>query len=90
MAAEVVEKGIVLKAQGGRLVVGVKRAARNTKYGRVSEKVTKLYANDMKHLANVGDTVIVRFSRPISSSKRWQLLEVVTKTEAHSQEAKDA
>jgi small subunit ribosomal protein S17 len=78
MAAEVVEKGIVLKAQDGRLVVGVKRARRGL-YGRITERTTKLYADDAKRQAGVGDTVLIRFSRPISSSKRWRLTEVVTK-----------
>ncbi len=78
MTAEVVEKGIVLKAQDGRVVVGVKRARRGL-YGRIIERTTKLYADDARRLAGVGDTVLVRFSRPISSSKRWRLTEVVTK-----------
>jgi len=90
MAAEIVEKGIVLKTQDGRVVVGVKRVARNTKYGRVSEKMTKLYADDAERLASVGDTVVVRFSRPISSSKRWKLIKVETKAGAGKQEAQDA
>jgi len=81
MAAEVVEKGIVLKAQDGRLVVGVKRA-RHGLYGHITERTTKLYADDAKRLAGVGDIVLVRFSRPISSSKRWRLTEVVTKVSA--------
>ncbi len=79
MAAEIVEKGIVLKAQDGRLVVGVKRIAHRGMYGRITERTTKLYADDAKHLAGVGDTVVVQFSRPISSSKRWRLIEVVAK-----------
>jgi small subunit ribosomal protein S17 len=82
MAAEIVEKGIVLKAQDGRVVVGVKHIDRHGMYGRIIERTTKLYADDAKRLANVGDTVLVRFSRPISSSKRWRLIEVVAKADA--------
>lgn len=81
MAAESVERGVVLKAQDGRVVVGVKKIAHQGMYGRSTEKTTKLYADDFKRIASVGDTVLVQFSRPISRSKRWRLIKVVAKAD---------
>lgn len=78
MAAEILERGIVLKAQEGRVVVGVKRMVRGS-FGRIMVRTTKLYADDSKRISAVGDTVVVKFTHPISSSKRWRLIEVVTK-----------
>jgi small subunit ribosomal protein S17 len=42
-------------------------------------RTTKLYADDSRRISSVGDTVVVRFTHPISRSKRWRLVEVVTK-----------
>jgi small subunit ribosomal protein S17 len=89
MAGETVEKGIVLKAQDGRVVVGVKRMVRGS-FGRITVRTTKLYADDSKRISSVGDTVVVRFARPISSSKRWRLIEVVTKVGTAAEGAQNA
>jgi len=89
MAGQIFEKGIVLKAQEGRVVVGVKRMVRG-RFGRVTQRITKLYADDSRRLASVGDTVSVAFARPISSSKRWRLVEVTNKVETAPEGAQNA
>ena len=89
MAAQVFEKGIVLKAQEGRVVVGVKRMVRG-RFGRVTQRTTKLYADDSRRLASVGDMVTVAFARPVSSSKRWRLVEVVSRVETAPEGAQHA
>lgn len=80
MAGQLLETGVVLKAQEGRVVVGVKRMIRG-RFGRATQRTTKLYADDSRRLASVGDVVTVAFARPISSSKRWRLVEVVNKVD---------
>lgn len=89
MAGQIFEKGVVLKAQEGRVVVGVKRMVRG-RFGRITQRTTKLYADDSRRLASVGDTVTVAFARPISSSKRWRLVEVVNKVEKAPEGDQDA
>ncbi|MCX6085317.1 MAG: 30S ribosomal protein S17 [Caldiserica bacterium] len=89
MGAEIVEKGIVLKAQDGRVVVGVKRMVRGN-FGHITVRTTKLYADDSRRISSVGDTVVVRFTHPISSSKRWRLIEVVTKAGTAVEGARNA
>lgn len=80
MGAEVLEKGVVLKAQDGRLVVGIRRMVRGS-FGRLTVRTTKLYVDDSRRIASAGDTVVVQFTRPISSSKRWRLVDVTRKAE---------
>jgi small subunit ribosomal protein S17 len=40
---------------------------------------TKFYAHDEKQEANVGDTVKIMETRPLSKLKRWRLVEIVEK-----------
>lgn len=89
MAGQLLETGVVLKAQEGRVVVGVKRMIRG-RFGRVTQRTTKLYADDSRRLASVGDVVTVAFARPISSSKRWRLVEVVNKVDTTVEGVQDA
>ena len=89
MGAEVLEKGVVLKAQDGRLVVGIRRMVRGS-FGRLTVRTTKLYVDDSRRMASAGDTVVVQFTRPVSSSKRWRLVEVTHKAESTAVEDHDA
>lgn len=89
MGAQVLEKGVVLKAQDGRLVVGVRRMVRGS-FGRLTVRTTKLYVDDSRRMATTGDTVVVQFTRPVSSSKRWRLVEVTRKAESTAGEDRDA
>jgi small subunit ribosomal protein S17 len=47
------------------------------KYGKFVKLSSKFMAHDEKGEANVGDTVRIMETRPISKSKRWRLVEVV-------------
>ncbi len=43
-------------------------------------KYSKKYAtHDEKNIANVGDTVRIRMTKPISKTKKYELVEVITK-----------
>jgi len=43
-------------------------------------KYSKKYtAHDEKNEANIGDTVRIRATRPLSKTKRYELVEIVTK-----------
>ena len=61
------------------IVVRVSRRIRHPVYGKVTTDYRKLYAHDEKGEAQVGDTVRVIESRPLSRLKRWRLVEVVAK-----------
>ena len=80
-------------AHGGRLVTGIvtsdktaktrrveiQRVVRHPKYGKFIKQRTVCYAHDEKNESNLGDTVEIRESRPLSKTKRWALVRVVTK-----------
>lgn len=61
------------------IVVSVERLARHRVYKRVIRLTTKFKAHDEHNEAHVGDTVRIEEARPLSATKRWRLVEVVTK-----------
>jgi small subunit ribosomal protein S17 len=56
----------------------VYRTIRHEKYGKFVKLSTILKAHDPSNTCKVGDTVKICESRPISKTKRWSLVEVVT------------
>lgn len=48
-------------------------------YGKRVKYSKKYTAHDEKNEANIGDTVRIRATRPLSKSKRYELVEIVTK-----------
>jgi small subunit ribosomal protein S17 len=47
------------------------------KFGKITKQVKKFYVHDEESKAQVGDTVRISETRPISKLKRWRLLEVL-------------
>lgn len=61
------------------IVVRIDRTMRHPVYERIIRTNSKLYAHDEKNDAHVGDLVRVMETRPLSTMKRWRLVEVVEK-----------
>jgi small subunit ribosomal protein S17 len=61
------------------VVVSVERLRRHPIYKRVVRLSTKFKAHDEANSAQVGDTVRIEESRPLSAQKRWRVVEVVTR-----------
>jgi small subunit ribosomal protein S17 len=59
------------------IVVSVERKVKHPKYGKFVNKTTKFVAHDDANTCNIGDTVKIVETRPISKSKCWRLVEVV-------------
>ena len=59
------------------IIVGVSWSQKDRLYKKPSRRITKLVAHDPTEEAKVGDNVIVEFSKPISKTKKWKLVEVV-------------
>ena len=59
------------------IVVLVERKVKHPLYGKYMTRSTKIHAHDEDNSCNIGDTVVVSESRPISKTKSWQLVEVV-------------
>ena len=76
-------QGIVVKNKMDKtVVVQVNRKVRHPIYEKFVSKRTKLYAHDEKGEANVGDTVELAETRPLSKLKNWRLLRIVQKGRA--------
>ena len=61
------------------IVVSVERLARHRLYKRVLRVTKKFKAHDERNEAKVGDTVLIEESRPLSATKRWRLVSVISR-----------
>jgi len=62
------------------IVVSVERLARHPLYKRVIRVTKKFKAHDETNEARIGDTVLIEESRPLSATKRWRLVEVLSRS----------
>lgn len=59
------------------IVVSVERKVKHPKYGKFVKKTSTFMAHDEKNECNIGDTVRITETRPLSKSKCWRLVEIV-------------
>ena len=59
--------------------VEVQRLVRHAKYGKFIKKRTVCYTHDEANESHLGDTVEIQESRPLSKTKRWTLIRILTK-----------
>jgi small subunit ribosomal protein S17 len=60
------------------IVVSVERMTRHPLYKRVIRQTSKFKAHDEANEAHVGDSVLIEESRPLSATKRWRLVSIVS------------
>jgi small subunit ribosomal protein S17 len=61
------------------ITVAVERKVKHPIYGKFIKRTTKLHAHDETNQCNEGDVVTIRECRPLSKSKNWMLVDVITK-----------
>jgi small subunit ribosomal protein S17 len=61
------------------IVVRVQRRFRHPQFKKVVTRYKKFYAHDEKSEAKVGDRVRIVETRPLSKTKSWRLVEIVTR-----------
>jgi small subunit ribosomal protein S17 len=59
------------------IAVSVERKMKHAVYDKIMNKSKKFIAHDEKNECNVGDTVRISETRPMSKSKRWRLVEII-------------
>jgi len=59
------------------IVVAVKRKEKHPIYGKFINKTKKLMAHDEENTCNIGDTVRISETRPLSKNKAWRLVEII-------------
>ena len=75
------ETGKVISDKMDKTVtVLVERLVRHPIYGKYVRRSTKLHAHDEDNTCQMGDTVTIQETRPISKSKCWKVINIVEKS----------
>ena len=59
------------------ITVAVKWKGKHPIYGKFVNKTKKYHAHDEKNECNIGDTVRIMETRPLSKTKRWRLVQII-------------
>jgi small subunit ribosomal protein S17 len=71
-------QGVVVSDKADKTItVRIDTARRHRRYHKVVRTSSTLHAHDERNEANIGDTVRVVESRPLSRTKRWRLVDVL-------------
>jgi small subunit ribosomal protein S17 len=68
---------VVSNSMDKSATVEVQRRLKHPLYSKYIYKTTKIMIHDEENISNVGDTVLIRESKPISKNKAWILDEVL-------------
>jgi len=59
------------------IVITVKQKVKHPIYGKFVNKTSKFMVHDEENSCNIGDTVKISETRPLSKNKRWRLVEII-------------
>ena len=59
------------------ITIAVKWKEKHPIYGKFVNKTKKYHAHDEKNECNIGDTVRIMETRPLSRTKRWRLVNII-------------
>ena len=59
------------------IVVAIEERVKHPLYKKFVKRTYKLKAHDENNECNIGDTVKVMETRPLSKEKRWRLVEII-------------
>ena len=74
-----VQGRVVSNKMDKTITVAVERKVKHPIYGKFIKRTTKLHAHDEANVCNEGDFVSITECRPLSESKNWMLVDVITK-----------
>jgi small subunit ribosomal protein S17 len=60
------------------VVVAITRLFQHPVYKKTVKKVSKFKAHDAENVCDIGDTVVITETKPMSKDKRWLVLEKVS------------
>ncbi|MCP4008524.1 MAG: 30S ribosomal protein S17 [Proteobacteria bacterium] len=73
-------QGNVLSARADKsITVLIERQVKHPLYKKIIRRSTKLHAHDEQNECNEGDTVIIEECRPLSKTKSWRLVEIISR-----------
>jgi len=83
-----VRLGVVVSNKMNKtVIVKVTRHAEHPLYGKRLIKSKKYVAHDEENVCRIGDQIRIRETRPLSRTKRWELVEIVRKAPIFGSEA---
>ena len=59
------------------IVVAIADNVRHPLYSKIVKRTIKFKAHDEENTCNIGDTVEIMETRPLSKDKRWRLVKVI-------------
>jgi small subunit ribosomal protein S17 len=70
--------GVVVSSKMDKsITISVKQKIKHPIYGKFVNKTARFMAHDEENTCNVGDTVKISETRPLSKNKRWRLIEII-------------
>jgi small subunit ribosomal protein S17 len=68
---------VVSNSMEKSIVITVKQKVKHPIYGKFVNKTSRFMAHDEENSCNVGDTVKISETRPLSKNKKWRLVEII-------------
>lgn len=70
--------GVVKSTKMNKSVtVSIERKEKHTMYGKFMKKTSTFVAHDESNDCNIGDTVRIMETRPLSKTKNWRVVEIL-------------
>jgi small subunit ribosomal protein S17 len=74
-----VEGRVVSNKMNKTVTILVERQVKHALYGKYMRRSTKLHAHDEENVCQEGDVVRISECRPLSKTKNWRVVEVITR-----------
>ena len=74
-----VEGRVVSNKMDKTITVLVERQVKHALYGKYIRRSTKLHAHDADNACNEGDVVRIAECAPMSKTKNWRVVEIITR-----------
>jgi small subunit ribosomal protein S17 len=74
-----VEGRVVSNKMNKTVTILVERHVKHELYGKYLRRSTKLHAHDEENVCKEGDVVRISECRPLSKTKNWRVVEVITR-----------
>lgn len=75
MSKKIYKGKVISNKMDKTVVVAVTRLFQHNTYKKTVKRVTKFKAHDEQNRCNIGDTVKIIETRPLSKEKRWVVIE---------------
>ncbi len=69
--------GVSINKMDKSITVAIKWKEKHPIYGKFVNKTKKYHAHDENNECNIGDTVKIMETRPLSKTKRWRLVQII-------------